>query len=72
MKEQDKITVRELNETEISNLSDRKFKVMVIKMVTGLEKRVDDLSETLNKEIENNNKKKQLEIKNSILKLKIH
>ena len=33
MKEQDKITAKELNETEISNLSDREFKTMVIKIV---------------------------------------
>ena len=35
MKEQGKITARELNETEISNTSDREFKVVVIKILTG-------------------------------------
>ena len=29
----------------------REFKVMIIKILTGLEKRVEDISETLNKEI---------------------
>ena len=53
MKEQDKITARKLNEMEISNMHDRESKVMVIKILTGLEKRVEDLSENLNKEIEN-------------------
>ena len=38
MKEQDKITAREQNETEISNMPDREFKAMVIKIFTGLEK----------------------------------
>ena len=33
MKEQDKITARELNEMEISNMPDREFKVMVIKIL---------------------------------------
>jgi len=49
MKEQDKITKRELNNMEISNMLDREFKVKVI-IPTTLEKRVEDISETLNKE----------------------
>ena len=32
---------------------DREFKVMVIKILTGLEKKVEDLREILNNEIEN-------------------
>ena len=31
-------------------MPDRGLKVMVIKILTGLDKRVEDLSETLNKE----------------------
>ena len=65
MKEQDKITARDLNEMEISNMPDREFQVMVIKKLSGLEKRVGNLSETLNKELENI-KKNQSEIKNSV------
>ena len=66
MKEQDKITVRELNEMALSNMPDREFKVMVIKILTGLEKRVEDISETLNNEI----KKNQSEMKNTINEIK--
>ena len=40
-KEQDKITARELNERR--NMTDREFKVMVMKLFTGLESRVEDL-----------------------------
>ena len=47
----------------------RDFKVAVIKILTGLEKRMEDLSETLNKETENI-KKNQSEMKNSITKIK--
>ena len=50
MKEQDKITARELNKTEISSMPDRKFKAMVVKILTRLEKRVEDLSETINRD----------------------
>ena len=32
-------------------MSDREFKIMIIKILTGLEKRVEDISKTLNKEI---------------------
>lgn len=50
MKELNKITAREQIQMERSNILDREFKVMVIKILTRLEKRVEDLSETLNKE----------------------
>jgi len=38
---------------EISNLINKGFKMMVIKMLTGLERRVNELSENFNKEIGN-------------------
>ena len=53
MKEEDKITAKVQNKTEISNMPDKKFKVIVIKTLTGLEERLDKFSEILNKEIEN-------------------
>ena len=49
MKEQDKTHSREPHEIVKSNMPDKEFKVMVIKILTGLEKRVDDLNETLKK-----------------------
>lgn len=72
MKEQDKITARELKETEINNMLDEEFEIIIIKVLIGLEKRMEDLGRTLNKEIENisNNesemKKSIIEIKNTI------
>ena len=53
MKEQYKIIARDLNEIKISNMPDREFKVMVTKILTGFEKRLEDVSETLNNETEN-------------------
>ena len=41
----------DLSEANISNKSDRKFKVIIIKVVTIYEKRVEDTSETLNTKI---------------------
>ena len=37
---------------EISDLPDKEFKVMVIKMLTELGKRMDELGENVNKETE--------------------
>ena len=48
MKEQDEITARDGSEMEISNMPE--FKVMIRKIFTGLEKRVQNIGETLNKE----------------------
>lgn len=39
MREQDKTTAREPSETDISNMPDGEFKVMIIRILTGLEKR---------------------------------
>ena len=38
MKEQDRITARELNEMDISNMLDGRLKVIVTKILSGLEK----------------------------------
>ena len=54
MKEQDKITGRDLSKTDISNMSDRVFKAVIIRLLTRFEKRVEDMSETLNTEKRNN------------------
>ena len=66
MKGQDNTTTRDLSETDLSYMPDKEFKVMIIKILTGLEKRVEDISKTLNTEI----KKKQSEIKNTINEIK--
>ena len=49
MKEQDKTIAKHLSETDISNMPNREFKVMTINILTGLEKRGEYISETLNK-----------------------
>ena len=49
-KEQGKPPENYLNEMDISNLRDKKFKVMVINMLTNLRRRMDEHSENFNKE----------------------
>ena len=53
------------------SIPDRKLNVKVSMILPGLFSRVEDLSETLNKEMENIKKNKS-EMKNSIKRLKIH
>ena len=45
---------RDLSETDVSNMPDREFKAMIIRILTGLEKRVEDINETFNTKIRNN------------------
>ena len=51
VKEQDKATARDLSETETSNMLDGEFKGTIIRILTRLEKRIEDISETLTKKI---------------------
>ena len=53
MKEQNKTPEKELKKMETNNLSDARFKTLVIRMLKELRRRVEELSENLNKEIEN-------------------
>jgi len=50
---------------EINNMPDREFKVMIVKILTGLKKRVEDIGDTL-KEI----KKNQSQLKSTINEIK--
>lgn len=57
---------------DISNLSDKEFKIMVLKMVIELWRRVDECTKNFNKEIENIRKYQTefTELKNRIIELK--
>ena len=67
MKEHDKIIARDQNKMEIITMHDGELKVMIIEILTGLEERVENLSETLNHEVRNN----QPDMKNTINEIKI-
>ena len=41
MKEEDKVAVRDLSKTDISNILDEEFKAKIIRILTGLEKRME-------------------------------
>ena len=69
MNEQGKITEKELNEMEIYNLPNLEFKVIIIKRLTGHERRVNEQNNNFDIEIKNF-KKSQSELKNTITKIK--
>ena len=48
-KEQDKTPEEELNKVKVSNLLDKQFKVMTIKMLSELGRRLDEHSEKFNR-----------------------
>ena len=50
---------------QINNMPEKEFKVMIIKILTRLEKRVEELSEIFKKGTENT-KRNQSELKNVI------
>ena len=59
LKEQEKNPEKINNESEINNLPDKEFKILVINMLTELGKRIDVNSEHFNKELENINRPNQ-------------
>ena len=67
VKGQDKISEKELNETEISNLPEKRFKLMVIKILSEFRRRLEEHSENFNKKMENI-KKNQSGCKKKIMK----
>ena len=69
MKEQDRMSGKDLNDMEISNLPDKELKVMVITMFIKLRRRMNEHSMNVNKESENI-RKNQSELKNIITEMK--
>ena len=51
MKGQDKAMARDLNGTDVNNTPNGEFKTMIIRIFSGLEKRMKDISETLTTDI---------------------
>lgn len=67
-KEQEETSGKQQNETD-KQKPDKEFKVIIMKMLTGLEKIMKEISETFNKETKNI-KKNESELKNTITEIK--
>lgn len=50
-KEQEKVTARDLIETDISNMPEPEFKTKILKMLVGFEKNTEDTRESLTTEL---------------------
>ena len=69
IKEQNKTPEKELNKMETSKLPDAEFKTLIVRMLSELRGRADELSENFSKEI--GNIKMEIEnIKNNHLEMK--
>ena len=73
MKEQDKTPEKQLNEVETGNLPEKKFWIMIMKMIQDFEKwmeaKIEKMQEIFNKHLEEL-KNKQTEMNNTITEMK--
>ena len=60
MKEQGKNPPGQTNEEEISSLTEKEFRVMVVKMIQNLGTRMEKIQETFNKDLEELKSKKTM------------
>ena len=68
MKEQDKTPEKQLNEVEMGNLSEKEFRIMIVKMIQDLRKRMEvkmeKMQEMFNKDLEELKNKHLEELRN--------
>ena len=69
MKEQTRNTEIQINEEEIGKLSEKEFRIMIVKMIKNLENRMKKMQESINKDLEEL-KSKCTETKNTIIEIK--
>ena len=69
MREQHKHSPDQTNEEEIGSLSEKEFRVMIVKMIQNLGNRMEKIQETFNKDLKGL-KSKQTMMKNAINEIK--
>ena len=52
MKEQTRNTEVQINEEEIGNISEKVFRIMIIKMIKNLENKMEKMQESFNKDLQ--------------------
>ena len=62
---QEAVTAKELNKNNLSNIMEQEFRIIVIKLIAGLEKSIEDSRESISTEI-NGLKNIHDELKNAI------
>ena len=69
MKEQTRNTEVHINEEEIRKLSEKEFRIMMVKMIKNLENRIEKMHESVNKDLKEL-KNKHTETNNTITEIK--
>ena len=67
-KEQEEMTARDLLNTDISKMSEPEFRIMIIRILAGVEKSIEDTRESLSTEIKEL-KSSQAKIKNVVTEM---
>ena len=62
-------TEAKINEEEISKLSEKEFRIMIVKMIKNLENKMEKMKESINKDLEEL-KNKHTETNNTITEIK--
>ena len=70
MKEQTRNTEVQINEEEISKLSEKEFRIMIVKMIKNLENKMQTMQESINKDLDEL-KNKHTETNSTITEIKI-
>ena len=70
MKELTRNTEVQISEEEIVKLSEKEFRIMIVKMIKNLENRMEKMQESINKDLEDL-KNKHTETNNTITEIKI-
>ena len=52
MKEQTRNTEVQINEEEVGKLPEKEFRIMIIKMIKNLENKMEEMQESINKDLE--------------------
>ena len=69
MKEQTRNTEVQINEEQIGKLTEREFRIMVVKIIKNLENKMEKMQESINKDLEEL-KNKHTETDNTITEIK--
>ena len=69
MKEQNRNTEVQINEEEIGKLPEKEFRIMILKMIKNLERKMEKMQESINKDLEEL-KNKYTETNNTITEIK--
>ena len=70
MKEQTRNTEVQINEEKIGKLTEKEFRIMIVKIIKNLENKMEKMQKSINKDLEEL-KNKHTETNNTLLNLKM-